>query len=77
MKERNLPSLGGVASAGRDGRLDTSAGGHGVGSRAGGLAAGVGGRARGVGAGSGGLGASGVRSRSGTGGVGDCDSDGC
>ena len=71
IKRINLPSLGGVASTGRDGRHGASARGDGVGSRAGGLAAGVGSRARGVG----GRLASG--DRSGTGGVGDCNSNGC
>jgi hypothetical protein len=70
--ERNLPSLGGVASAGGDGGNDASADGdNGVGSRAGRLAAGVGSRGGRVGTSGGG------RLASGTGGVRDCDGDGC
>jgi hypothetical protein len=79
VEEENLPSLGGVASAGGDAGNDAGADGdHGVGSRAGRLAAGVRSRASGVSTGrASGRGRLASRDRGGTSGVGDCDGDGC
>jgi hypothetical protein len=79
VEEENLPSLGGVASAGGDRGNDASAAGDDrVGSRAGGLAAGVRSRASGVSTGRTSRGGRlSSRNRGGTSGVGDCNGDGC